>query len=103
MQEVNESNFEKEVLKSDKLVVVDNFALWCQPCLAMAPIFDELSKEMKNIKFVKLNVDENNEISSKYNIMSIPTFLIFNNGKEVNRHIGMIKKDELKKKINSFI
>lgn len=103
MQEITDLTFEKEVLKADKPVVIDNWANWCQPCLLMVPIFEELSKEMKNVKFVKLNVDENQETASRYNIMSIPTFLIFKNGKEVERIIGSQPKPSIREKIEKAI
>ncbi len=103
MQEITDSTFEKEVLKSDKPVILDAWASWCQPCLMMAPIFEELSKEMKSVKFVKLNVDDNQETASTFSIMSIPTFLVFKNGKEVERIVGGNPKALLKSKIESAI
>ena len=103
MQEVNESDFENEVLKSSKLTVVDFTASWCGPCKMMSPVFEALSKEMTNVKFLKLDVDENQEIASKYNVLGVPTFLVFNKGKEVARIVGGISKDQLKSKIQSAL
>jgi len=103
MQEVNNNDFDKEVLHSNKPVVVDLWAEWCGPCKMMAPVFEALSKEMTNVKFVKLDVDSNQEIASKYNILGIPTFLIFKNGKEVLRQVGAMPKDQLKAKIQSVL
>ena len=103
MLQVIDSTFEKEVLNSDKPVVLDAWAEWCQPCTAMAPIFDELSKEIKNIKFVKMNVDENPETPSRYTIMGIPTFLIFKNGKEIGRIIGSRSKSDFKSQIEAAL
>lgn len=101
MLELNKSNFEKEIRSG--IVVVDNWASWCAPCRAMSPIFEALSKEMKDIKFAKLNVDESPEIASEYGVMSIPTFLILKDGKEVNRIIGTMPKEVMKAKISAAI
>ena len=99
MLQLNKSNFNEEIKKGK--VVIDLWAEWCSPCRGMAPIFEALSKEMKDVKFAKLNVDENQEIASKLRVMSIPTFLIFKDGKEVERVIGSMSKDALKSKIES--
>ena len=76
-------NFEKEVLKSEKPVLVDFYADWCGPCNAMAPVIEELAKELEGkVKVGKINVDENPDIAVEYNVMSIPTLIVFKNGKE---------------------
>ncbi|MCL4383470.1 thioredoxin [Candidatus Marsarchaeota archaeon] len=80
VKEINEKNFEQEVLKSDTPVVIDFWAEWCGPCRMFSPIFDELSEDYKDVKFMKLNVDNNEEIARRYNIMSIPTTMIFKDG-----------------------
>ncbi|MBS3174948.1 thioredoxin [Candidatus Woesearchaeota archaeon] len=103
MQEITDSTFEKEVLNSDKPVVLDAWAPWCAPCLGMAPIFEELSKEMKNVKFVKMNVDENQETPSKYFVQSIPTFLIFKNGKLIANIVGGRPKSVFKSEIEKAL
>ncbi len=103
MQEVSEKDFDKEVLKSDKPVITDFWAKWCNPCLAMIPIFEELSKELKGLKFVKVNVDENQHIPLKYGVMGIPTFIVFKNGNEVLRQVGAISKEQLKAKLQAII
>lgn len=94
--EVNESTFDKEVLKSDKPVVTDFWAPWCGPCRITGPIFEELSNEMKQLKFVKVNVDENPEVAGKYGIMSIPTLILFKNGQPADQLVGAVPKDSLK-------
>lgn len=86
-------NFEEKVLKNDKKVLVDFYAEWCGPCKKQAPIIDELASEGKNV--YKLDVDQYNEISSKYGILSIPTLVIFKNGEEVKRLMGFQEKDVL--------
>ena len=93
-------NFEKEVLKSEKPVLVDFYADWCGPCNAMAPVIEELAKELGGkVKVGKINVDENPEIAVEYNVMSIPTLIVFKNGKEEKRLVGLRNKEEL---INLF-
>ena len=100
---VNDSNFDQEVLKSDKPVIVDFWAEWCGPCQVLGPRFAELSEEMTHIKFCKLNVDENNHTAARYGIRSIPTMLIFKNGEVVGNIIGALPKDMLKQKIEEVI
>ena len=93
-------NFEKEVLKSEKPVLVDFYADWCGPCNAMAPVIEELAKELEGkVKVGKINVDENHDIAVEYNVMSIPTLIVFKNGKEEKRLVGLRNKEEL---INLF-
>jgi len=84
-----DENFDKEVLQSRMPVLVDFWAPWCGPCLMAGPVIEELAKDYEGkMKFGKLNVDENPKISQEYGIMSIPTVIIFNGKKEVNRLIG---------------
>ena len=103
MLEINDDNFEKEVLKSNKPVAIDFWAEWCSPFKTMSPIFEELSKELKEAKFAKLNVDENQELASSFGVMGIPTFLVFNKGKEVGRFVGSMPKSTLKESIKGVI
>ncbi len=91
---VDNNNFKSEVEDSKGLVFVDFYADWCGPCKMMSPIVDELSKET-DVKVVKINVDNSPEIAQKYGIMSIPTFIVFKDGKEYKKHIGMCDKDYL--------
>ena len=92
---VNENNFEAEVLKSEKKVVVDFNAEWCGPCKMLAPVLEEISEAKKDIKFVSVNVDENQNLASEYNVMSIPCLVIIENGKEVKRSVGLMPKSEI--------
>ena len=97
---ITKDNFEKEVLKSEKPVLVDFYADWCGPCNAMAPVIEELAKELEGkVKVGKINVDENPDIAVEYNVMSIPTLIVFKNGKEEKRLVGLRNKEEL---INLF-
>lgn len=93
---INSENFEKEVLNSEKPVLVDFFADWCGPCKMMAPIVEELATELDGkAKVGKINVDENSDIAVEYNVMSIPTLIVFKNGKEEKRLVGVRDKEEL--------
>ena len=87
MINVTDKTFSTEVINSKIPVVVDLWAPWCKPCLAVAPTLDQLSRDLPAIKFVKLNIDDN-EVAVNYNIMSIPTFLVFSGGQVVARHTG---------------
>jgi len=98
MLQLTDQNFQKEVLESDLPVLVDFFASWCGPCQMMAPVIEELAKEYEGkIKFGKLNVDENPQSAAKYGVMSIPTIILFKQGREVRRKIGFSGKEELEK------
>jgi thioredoxin 1 len=104
MIEVNDSNFEKEVLNADKLVLVDFWAEWCGPCRMVAPILSELSNEMSDkIIVAKLNVDNNPKITMDYGIRNIPTILFFKNGKIVDKQVGVVPKAKFVEKINALV
>ncbi|HLC72200.1 MAG TPA: thioredoxin [Candidatus Nanoarchaeia archaeon] len=102
VQEVTAATFKKEVLQPPA-VLVDLWAEWCMPCKRLAPIFEELSKEMKEVRFTKLNVEEFPELAQEYGVMNIPTMLVFKNGEEAGRIVGLMSKEEIKKKIQSFL
>lgn len=100
---LNDDNFEKEVLKSDKPVLVDFWAAWCMPCQMLAPIFEELAEANKEkVKFGKLNTDENAKTASQYQIMNIPAVLIFKDGKVVDQLLGVQPKDVYEKAIKGI-
>jgi thioredoxin 1 len=102
--EVNESNFEEIVLKSDKPVLVDFWAEWCGPCRLIAPIVEEMSHEFSGkAVIVKLDVDSNNSISAKYGIRNIPTILFFKNGQVADKQVGAVAKSTLVNKLNSLL
>lgn len=91
--------FQQEVLNHKGLVLVDFYAEWCGPCKVVAPILEELSESMKDTKFVKVNVDENQELSAKYSVFSIPTFLIFKDGEVKNQFVGAHSKEGFEEEI----
>ena len=97
-----DQNFNEEVLKSDTPVFVDFWAPWCGPCQMMGPILDELSEEYKDkkIKIGKCNVDESGDIAAQYNVMSIPSFMVFKGGEVVDQVTGGVQKDKLKEMID---
>ncbi|MBS3125085.1 thioredoxin [Candidatus Woesearchaeota archaeon] len=97
--ELNQDNFEEKVVKSKKMVVVDYFAPWCQPCKMIAPVFEKLSKQLTHIMFAKVNVDENSQLASDQGVMNIPCVIIYNNGEEVDRIVGFQTEQQLKSKI----
>mgnify|MGYP001620188438 FL=1 len=100
--ELTNGKFEDFV--NGKTAVIDFFAEWCMPCLMMVPIFEEMSEKFKGkIKFAKVNVDDNQELASKFKVMSIPTIIIFKEGKEVKRFIGAIQAEDLENRINGVI
>jgi len=103
--EFTDKNFETEVLKAKEPVLVDFWAQWCGPCQMMKPIIEELAEEMKDkkVKVGKLDVDANPESAQKYEVMSIPTLIIFQNGKVVNTLMGVQDKDILKKELEKLI
>ena len=102
--ELTDSNFQTQVLESDKLTVVDFWAEWCGPCRAIGPVIEELSKEYSGrINVGKVNVDQNPDLSVNYGITSIPAILFIKGGKVVDKQIGAVPKSVLDKKIQSHI
>ncbi len=101
---VTDKNFEVEVLKSDLPVLVDFWAQWCGPCRMIAPIIDEVASDLDGkLKVVKVNVDECQEMAGRFNIMSIPTLLIFKKGEAIEQMVGAMSKDQLLARINAKI
>lgn len=93
---ITSENFEKEVLESNELVLIDFYATWCGPCKMMSPIVEEIAKELEGkIKVFKVDTDEEQDLAIKYGIMSIPTFMVFKNGKVEKTAVGMRDKEEL--------
>ena len=94
--DLTKENFQVEITKSDKPVLVDFWAVWCGPCQMMAPILHELETEMPDVQIGKVNVDEQVDLARQCRVVSIPTLIIFKNGQEVQRMVGVTSKEELK-------
>jgi len=101
---ITDENFDTEVLKSNKPIVVDFWAEWCGPCKMIGPILEDLTTELDNkIKIVKVNVDENNQTAVKFSIRSIPTLIMIKDGEVQAQHIGAASKSQIKEFINQNI
>ena len=102
---VSDKTFDQEVLKSTEPVLVDFFAEWCGPCKAMAPALDQLASELKGkVKVVKLDVDQNPAVTSKYGIRAMPTLMLFKDGKVAAQHVGaLVQKKRLEDWINTSV
>lgn len=93
--EVTEENFEAEVLKESKKVLIDFYADWCGPCQVLSPIVEEVAKANTEVKVIRINIDNAESIAIDYGIMSIPTLVVIENGKEVKRSVGLISQSEI--------
>ena len=99
---VDDANFDQTVLQAEMPVLVDFWAPWCRPCLMLAPILDELAEEYSGkITFARMDVDQNPKTASKYQVMSIPTLLLFKKGEPVSHIVGYKKKAELKRDLDA--
>lgn len=104
VQEVNVNNFETEVIKNDKLTIVDFFADWCGPCRKLAPVMEEIEQELSDrVKFTKINTDDNIQLAQNYQISGIPTLLVFKNGELVERMVGLMPKSSIITNIEKYL
>jgi thioredoxin 1 len=99
LPEVTDNNFQAEVLESETPVLVDFWAPWCGPCRVIAPSLEELNDEIDNLRVVKLNVDENQQTAAHYDVMSIPTLIVFKNGQPAKKIIGAMPKKRLQQEL----
>jgi thioredoxin 1 len=101
---VDDAGFEREVLQSDVPVVLDFWAEWCPPCRALAPTFEELAKQYEGrVRFLKLNVDENQQVPQRFGIKGIPTLVFFDGGREVERVVGASTKPSLERIVDKYV
>ena len=100
---INTSQFRGSVEENQGVVVVDFFATWCGPCKILAPVLDEVQDEMKNVKIVKIDIDENSDKASEYGVKNIPTIKIFKNGEEITTNVGFVPKNLLKEMIEKTL
>ena len=104
VSEVTASTWDSEVIKAQGVVMIDFWAAWCGPCRIISPTIEELSKEYSGkIKVLKLNTDENSDIASRYQVMGIPTIMFFKDGTKLDQIVGVVPKQFLKAKIDSFL
>lgn len=93
---LDKNNFSKEVLENKGITLIDFWASWCMPCKMLSPIVDEVAQEMENVTVGKVNIDEQQELAMQYGIMSIPTLVVLQDGKEIKRSVGFVSKQEVK-------
>jgi thioredoxin len=101
LTEVTDNNFQAEVLESDKPVLVDFWAPWCGPCRVVAPVLEEIASERDDLRIVKLNVDENQQTAANFEVLSIPTMILFKNGQVAKKVIGAYPKKRLESELES--
>ncbi len=94
---VTKDNFEEEVVKCEKPVLIDFFAVWCGPCRMLSPIVDEIAEERDDIKVCKINVDEESELAAKFGVMSIPSLFVVKNGETTASSVGAVPKEDILK------
>ena len=95
LSDVTDTNFQAEVLESEKPVLVDFWAPWCGPCRVVAPVLEEIAGERDDLRIVKLNVDDNQQTAAQYQVLAIPTMILFRNGAEAKRIVGALPKRRL--------
>lgn len=100
MKDIDQSNFEAETMKGN--VVLDFWAIWCNPCKQLLPILESAQKEIPHVKICKVDVDKNLELAKKFGVRGVPALVFLKDGKEVSRNVGLMSVDELKSKAQQF-
>ena len=100
IKEIKENEFDELVLKSKEKVLVDFYATWCGPCRMLRPILDEIASERTGVKIMSIDVDEASDLARKYGIISIPCVIVFQDGKEISRSVGLKSKSDIESMIN---
>jgi thioredoxin 1 len=103
LQDVSDTNFQAEVIEADQPVLVDFWAPWCGPCRVVAPVLEELAGERSDLRIVKLNVDDNQQTAAKYEVLSIPTMILFKGGQPVKKVIGAYPKKRLEAELETAL
>jgi thioredoxin 1 len=103
LTDVTDNNFQAEVLESEKPVLVDFWAAWCGPCRVVAPVLEEIASERDDLRIVKLNVDENQQTAANFEVLSIPTMILFKNGQVAKKIIGAYPKKRLESELESSL
>ena len=104
VKHINQDEFEKEVLNEEGVVVVDFFATWCGPCKMLAPVFEQAGEEMKNdATFLKVDIDQSLELAQQFRISTVPTMMIFKDGKPVETLVGFMPKERIVQKVKSHL
>ena len=99
----NNQEFEKQVLKSKEVIIVDFFATWCPPCQMLAPVLEKISESRAGYNIAKINVDNNQELAIKYEVEAVPTMIIFKEGKILNKLVGYIQENEIIDEMSKYI
>ncbi len=103
LKKIEKEDFEKEVLKNSKMVVVDFFATWCGPCQMLMPVLEEISKERDDFDIIEIDVDKAQDLAMQYDIEAVPTMIIFKNGTAIDRIGGYYAKDELEEELKRYL
>jgi thioredoxin 1 len=103
LKHVDRSNFENEVIKSNKVILVDFFATWCPPCKMLSPVLEKIASSRAEFDVAKVNIDENNDIAGKYNIEVVPTMLVFKEGKVVDKMVGYMNENDITNTVSKYI
>jgi len=103
LKEIKSNEFKKEVIESEKAVLVDFYASWCMPCKMLAPVLEKISNSRADFNIIKVNIDESIELANEYEIEVVPTMVVFKDGKPVNKLVGVVKENEIVDLMSNYI